>query len=200
MKIAVLIPFYKFMDAPAIQSLVAMLADIHNHGDSYAPVMCHSLYIEKARTMLFGTVLQEVPDADFVLCIDTDHVYSSKALYSLISTMKEKGLDMLSAAYVARGLPSLYAHCRLNEAGEMKKILVGAVSGVVECDAVGFGFVVFRMDYVRRMFEKHGASLFETGANTGGEDLRFCEIAKREGTPILFDAGTKVGHIATIVL
>jgi hypothetical protein len=200
MKIAVCIPFYKFMDALAVQSFIAMMADIHNRGDAYIPVTCHSLYIEKARTMLFKTVLEKVPEADYVLCVDTDHVYSATALYALLDKMNAQNLDMLSAAYVARGMPTLYAHCRLNEAGEMKKIPVGSVSGLVECDAVGFGFLVLRAAYVRRMFEKHGAALFETGANTGGEDLRFCEIAQREGGKVIFDADTKVGHISTIVL
>lgn len=200
MKIAILIPFYKYMDALAVQSLVTMLADIHDHGDVYVQVFCHSLYIEKARSLLFKTVTENVPDADYVLCIDTDHVYSAKVLYALIERMEKEELALLSAAYRARGMVEFYAHCKKDESGAMKKIPYTPLSGVIDCDSVGFGFLVLRGAYVRRVQEKHGSKLFDGGLSIGGEDLQFCKIAKEDGTRIAFDADQKVGHISTYAI
>lgn len=205
MKIAICIPFYKMMDTHAVQSLITMMADIHNRGDVYVPVVCQSMYITQARAFLVQTVLQHVPDADFVLCIDTDHVYDAKALYDLIGAMKEHSLDILSAAYVVRGGRGEWVHMKVNGDGKTpKRVPVGSVQGITEVDVMGFGFVVFRMALLRRLWDKHGLSLFAGGFQDGvvhvGDDVRFSELAKAAGEKIAFHAGVKVGHISTVVL
>lgn len=203
MKIAVCIPFYKFMEAKAVESLVVMMADIHSRGDIYVPIVCHSLYIERARTALTKAVVKQAPDADFVLWIDTDHVYSSKALYSLIETMKREKLDMLSAAYTARNMPEFYAHCRY-DGGTPMKIKKNGHKGLMECDVVGLGFSVFRPAFLRRMLEKHGEALFgnrsEDGVLKTGDDRTFCDLARKAGQRVYFDADVQVGHISSVVL
>ena len=204
LKIAVLIPFYKFMDAKSVESLIVMIADIHNRGDVYVPIFCHSLLIEKARTLLIKTAVEQAPDADYVLCIDTDHVYSAKALYGLIEALEERNLDMLSAAYVARSMPGFYAHCALDAQGIARKIPSSVREGIVECDAVGFGFLLMRPSFLRKMWEKHAAGLFSAELKDGkmqaSDDVRFCELARQEGHGVMFHAGIKVGHISQVVL
>ena len=205
MKIAVCIPFYKFMEAHAVQSLITMMADIHNHGDVYIPVICHSIFIEKARAVLTETALTKIGDVDYILCIDTDHIYSATALYELIAAMEKEGLGMLSAAYNARNMPKHYAHIQMGKDGKTaSKIEVGKAKGVTECYAVGFGFLVFKPDFLRKMWNLHGPNLFVGGVQDGvmytGDDIRFCELARQAGHNAHFHAGVKVGHISQVVL
>ena len=204
LKIAVLIPFYKFMDSKAVESLVAMMADIHSRGDVYMPVFCHSIMVEKARTLLTRAAVEQLPDADYVLWLDSDHVYSAKAFYGLVDAMDERKLDLLSAAYVARSMPGSYAHCAFDQTGVARKIPSTVRDGIVECDVVGFGFLVMRPSFLKAMWEKYGEGLFVAGAVDGkmqaSDDVRFCELARRDGHTVAFHAGIKVGHISQVVL
>lgn len=199
LKIAVLIPFYRFMDGKAVESLIAMMADIHSRGDIYVPVICQNIFIESARAFLLKGTVEHVPDADYVLCLDTDHVYSATALYGLIDAMEANDLEWLSAAYACRGVPNVYAHLEGS-----KKIKMGTVSGIVRCDVVGFGFLVMRMRFMKHMWAKYGNTLFARSVVDGkihvGDDVRFSELAAAEGHKPAFHAGIKVGHLSQVVL
>lgn len=205
MKIAVLIPFYKTMDTNAVQSLITMFADIHSRGDIYIPVVCQSMYIDKARSFLVKTLVEHVQGVDYVLCIDTDHVYDANAVYGLIKAMEENNLDMLSAGYVGRGRPKHWVHLKAQNPGEQPTAIpVGGPPEVTECDVVGFGFLVMKTAFLKQMWEKHGFKLFSGGIDGDavkvGDDVKFCELMKAEGKRVCFHAGIKVGHISTVVL
>ena len=61
---------------------------------------------------------------------------------------------------------------------------------LVECDAVGFGSVLIKVDILEKL-EKPWFMVM-TGA---GEDIHFCHQAKRAGFKIHMDTATKLGHL-----
>jgi hypothetical protein len=199
MKIGIGIPFYKFMEGKAVESLITMMADIHNRGDVYLPIFAHSIAIDRARNMMVKVMVEQLPDVDYFLFIDTDQVYSAQALYTLIEKMEEHGFNQLSAAYIARGMPGHYAHCALRADGLAGKI-PAPQQGIVECHSVGFGFNVMRRDFLIEMHERHKPLFKDHDVELMGEDVYFCALQRGEGVPVRFDADTKVGHISSIVL
>lgn len=203
--IAICIPFYKSMDTHAVASLISMLAGIHARGDRYTMVHCQSMYINEARSFLTKTVVEQIPDADYILFIDTDHIYSADALYSLIATMEKENLELLSAAYVRRGRHKQLVHMRATAPGEEPTpIPAGSVAGLTDADVIGLGFCVLRPKALRDLWDRYGLGLFTSGYESGkvhvGDDVRFSERAHESGKRVVFDAGVKVGHIAQMVL
>lgn len=62
---------------------------------------------------------------------------------------------------------------------------------LVECDAVGFGAVLIKMDVFRKM-----AKPYFMGSMGCGEDVTFCVQAKKLGFRIFMDTRVKLGHLS----
>ena len=61
---------------------------------------------------------------------------------------------------------------------------------LVECDAMGFGSVLIKMDVFRKM----PRPWFALCSNTG-EDILFCYNAKKYGFRVFVDTSAKIGHL-----
>jgi len=62
---------------------------------------------------------------------------------------------------------------------------------LVECDAVGFGAVLIKMDVIKKMKNPWFMSTTQSG-----EDIWFCHKAKKEaGAKIFMDTSVKLGHL-----
>ena len=67
---------------------------------------------------------------------------------------------------------------------------------LVECDAVGFGAVIIRMNMVKRMTKPYFMSTSPTG-----EDILFCVNAKKQANARVFmDTRIKLGHLGDPIL
>lgn len=61
---------------------------------------------------------------------------------------------------------------------------------LVECDAVGFGAALIKMDVVKKMEKPWFMS-----TTASGEDLWFCYKARKAGARVFMDTSTKLGHL-----
>lgn len=197
MKIVAVMPCYKVMDIPAVISLTAMMSDIYSRGDHFTIAFAHGYLTDQARQNLFKYAVQQ--EADYVLSLDSDHVYKAEHLYKLIKDLEDNNLDMLSAKYYVRDTvftrPRPLAMCNRQEDKYIKIIPAEDEKGIQECDVVGFGFLVFKMGMVKGLMMKH-SPLFKM--SNYGEDAYFCEIAKREGYKVAYDADVIVGHLSLV--
>lgn len=203
MKIAVCLPFYKIMETAAVESLVSMLSSITNKGDKYDVVFVHGLGISLARNTMFNQILKEPEGTyDYVLSLDTDHIYSAGVLYQLIGDIETLGgLDFISAAYASRGnKEQIYAHLAIPLENDPKRcaIPLNSVSGIVDCYSVGFGFVVLKPAFIKKMKDTFGI-LFKWADDTyTGEDVYFCRNAAKLGARVCFDADARIWHLGTV--
>ena len=200
MKILALIPAYKMMDVPAVQSLCALQADIYKNGDNLNVAFINGFNAVKARSKLIEYASNQ-GDVDWVINIDTDHVYDSKDLYTLINKCKELNLEMLSAGYMLKDNSGNYAHGSFLEDGSFKHVHADESGGIIDCDVLGFGFLVMRKDFVDKMVKTYGKDdlfLFDVRDNST-EDVYFCRQAKKIGTRICFDSDTVVGHLRLVI-
>lgn len=134
---------------------------------------------------------------DFMLWIDNDIVFSfeqAQKLLSYLDSGKEfvsglyynpKGAEILPVAYRADGE-------RYKWLGQMD------LNGLMEVDAVGFGFCAFKMDLMRRVFEKFKPRPFNLRQLDDGslvtEDQLFCERAKELGAKVWLDSTIILKH------
>lgn len=193
MKIIAMMPLYKFMDAPCVQALITMMSDIYLKGDHFKIVFTQGENICLARNQMFQ-YCSTLNDIDYFLCLDSDHEYSSGALYTLINKMNVFELPALSASYYMRGNRK-FSMIRKNEHGIYENVTHETLGkGVQECDVFGFGFLVLKPQTIKTLVQKHKNPFVMDGKSYTGEDYYFCNLMKQEGMRVCYDADTIVGH------
>lgn len=199
MKILSLMPTQKVMQIEAVQSLVAMQADIYNRGDNFNIAFTNGHNPVLSRTELMRYAAKQ-DDVDYVLWLDSDHIYNSESLYKLIEIMNREKIEAISAAYKVRGPGEVFAHGNFQKDGSFKKLSQNECSGITDCDVVGFGFYVMTHGLVKEMVSKYQKDLFNMDYNNNTtEDVYFCRKMKESNKRVCFDAETIVGHISLTI-
>lgn len=205
MKVAILIPIYKTMDAPCVQSLLEMTANLYGAGAQVRFFFANGFNAARARVGLARTFYQQNDfGADYVLWLDSDHIYNHKAFNALLEAMQKKDLPMLSASYKLRGSEETvhgiapagedFRHFHYRDLNALPE------DEMVEADVVGFGFLLMRASFLREMWEKHGEELFKMDIGMNGtEDVAFCSWMKKDGHKVLFHPKVRVGHLELAV-
>lgn len=200
MNILVLMPTSKFMEIPAVQSLTALQAAVYMKKDSITIAYANGFNAAKARVYLAHYANQQ-KGFDYILWLDSDHIYSSVAMYSMIEKMVANNLDMLSAKYYVRdaNLNRQTAHGNFTPEG-FKKFQEPIEGDIVDCDVLGFGFMLMKPEFINKMVDKYGKDLFKFDNDENStEDVYFCRQAKKLGTRICFDNRNTIGHLTTVL-
>lgn len=185
------------MEIPAVQSLTAMQADIYNRGDQFSIAYANGFNAVVARVGLFQYAAKN--ESDWVICLDSDHIYRATDLYALIKRCEDRNLPMLSATYYVRGPGKITAHTRFDaEKGHFQQSEL--TGDVMDCDVFGFGFLVMRWSFLKELVDKFGKDLFKMDhTDNTTEDVYFCRKMKESGYPVCFDSSVIVGHLTTVV-
>jgi len=197
MKVHVLLPMYRHMEAPAVTSLAALLLNFANNGINVMFSHSNGADIARARNGL----VKSVRECDYVLMIDSDMTYTYNDFDTLVRRMDENNLDMLSAKYFTRNiLVKTRKLAMLNwseEAQDYVKIEAKEEKGLQECDVVGLGFCVVKYKLIKHLQDTLTEKMFSWGKY--GEDATFCKHVKNTGRKIYYDADTIVGHLTQVV-
>jgi len=134
---------------------------------------------------------------DYLLWVDNDIVFSFDHVKKLIEHL-ENGKDFISGTYynpVENGIKPVAYHA---DKERYKWLDESELNGVIEVDAVGFGFCAMKMDVMRKVFDKHKPRPFELryidDGSVATEDQVFCERAKELGYKIYLDSDLVVKH------
>lgn len=198
MKIAILIPIHKTMEAACVQSLVNFQCELHNAGHNTLFYFAYGFNAVRARQ---GLVRESSENkhfiADYVLWLDSDHLYLKKDFDLLLKTIEEKNLELCSGTYKMRGSEETchginknggFYHYHYKELNEKPDELF-------EADVVGFGFLLMKGAFLKGMWEKYGDKLFEMDLKDfGTEDAKFCKLTQGEGHKIYFHPQARIGH------
>lgn len=167
------------------------------------PAVVERLHVDRARNEIVDMVLNpekprppQFPNgvdrrykaATHVLFIDDDMIVPPNGLMRLLSH-KEPIVGGLYFGRQPPHLPIAYRHIKDNQWIPITKF--GA--GLQEVDAIGFGFILVE----RTVLEKMQRPWFEF-SDRMGEDMYFCEQAKKLGYRILLDADIKCKHLSTV--
>lgn len=148
---------------------------------------------------------------DWLLFIDDDMVWEPDVIGRLVQTRDEFDLDMVGGLCCRRTPPynpTLYA--RDQPTSGKLRFIEDWTDDIVEVDATGMAFIVIHKRVFERIAESPMPSLESRQAGPGpdffrwqgtlGEDLRFCEDAKKSGSRIWVDTRVKIGHVSERVI
>jgi len=202
MRIIACMPSYKIMDVLAVRSLIAFQADLYSEGHTLHIVFTNGYTASAGRNQMFKWAAKE--EADYVLSLDSDHIYSASVMHDLIKKLEENKLQLLSAKYYARSdfRPNVrtVAMGSYDKDGKFKlRVPEPEEKGLVDVDVVGLGFCVLRHSFVKDMVAKHDNLFHIDKKGNYADDVVFCSFVKEEGHRICYDADNIIGHISVMV-
>lgn len=204
MKVEILIPIHRMMDAPCVQSLLNMNCDLHDAGVKTKFCFANGFNAARARQGLAKYAGEDNSfNADYYLWLDSDHIYQKEYFDALVKSLEDNRLQMLSASYKLRGTEET-AH-GITEDGKFRhfhyKELNEAPEGkLFEAQVVGFGFLVMKAQFLKDMWAKYKENLFKLDAEANAtEDVTFCELVRKEGHKVMFHPKVRVGHMELCV-
>lgn len=199
MKIAVLMPIYKSMDAQCVISLIDFHQQLVEDGNKCKFVFVNGFNAVKARRLLIEHCIKTEESYDYVLWLDSDHIYKKEHLYNLVERMKNENIEMISATYKLHGSSETVHGITENQV--FRHFKDEELNGkLIDCDVVGFGFLLMTHSFLKQLHKKYGDQLFVFDATTNmTEDVKFCRCVKEYGHRVCFDPKVKVGHIELAV-
>jgi len=132
-------------------------------------------------------------DADYVLQLDSDMVFSQNILIDLLSDHK----DIVSGLYFRRNAPYtpvLYSKVAETEYEEQ----ITYPDELFKVEGTGMACTLIKTEVFKAVKEKYGELYSCIGRLT--EDLSFCLRAKGAGYDIWVDPNVKAGHIGNIII
>lgn len=139
---------------------------------------------------------------DYIFMYDDDMVLPIDCVEHLLRDMEEKPeIDILAPLAFMRNPPHYAVIYTTTEGYDQENHQSYFVNNLVknypkntlvECDAVGFGAVLIKMDIVKKMKPPY---FFSTTGS--GEDIYFCMKARQEtGARVFMDTRVKLGHLS----
>ncbi len=182
------------------RSLVAALVAMHQHGWNVITIQATRTHTALAREIIAQDALKA--NADILLFIDDDQTFTADDMLKLIMAQKD-----VIAGHVYMRIPP-FRSCVFKWANEEDKKKYYATAekpsdiglqnqegiegrGIVEVDAVGFGFVAIKTE----VFRKVPQPWFSWTTGKFGEDMSFCLKAKEHGFKVFAHTDLDIGHM-----
>ena len=155
----------------------------------------------KARNVATQYALNEQPDADGIMWVDSDIKPQPHQIAQLLHKVRHAKLDFLTGVYFQReGVHNPVFHAWNEDMQTFQPAEAYPPNTLGKADGCGFGFVFTSLKLMRDVaFSKNFEP--ETGwfpdrrdAGGSGEDLSFCLMAKDAGHQLYVDTGIIVEH------
>lgn len=192
-------PTSKVMEIAAVQALVSFQSGVYKKQDNINIAFSNGFNAAKARTFLLKYANEQ--KADWIVWLDSDHIYNASVMYDMIKKMEREKLDILSAKYFVRDatLDKVTAHGNFSNEG-FKKFHEPIDGDIIDCDVIGLGFCIMRPSLVKNLIDNYGTDLFKFDLDDNStEDVYFCRKIKKLGTRICFDNKNVIGHLTTVI-
>ena len=161
------------------------------------PILVDGSLVYDSRTEIAAFAVQN--GYDYVLYADSDMIFCADDLRKLL----DHDADIVSGLYITRrGERKNVAYtkvipCRKFPYRSPALIHDDLNHGYAEIAAVGFGFCLIKTEVIKTMLKRY-KNLFEPFKGLG-EDISFCERAKKCGFRIMIDRDVKLGHIGEMI-
>ena len=197
MKIFIAVPSLDTVPALFCQSLTLL----QRAGDTMIGFEVGSL-VYNARNNLARQAIKA--EADYVLWLDSDMVFSPDLLQRMMKVSKENDIDFLTGLCFRRKPP--YTPClfdkleRLeNGAGASYTALMSVPDGRFKVGGCGFAGVLMTTDVILSVSAKFGGRMFDPLPGFG-EDVAFCWRARQCGYDIWCDSEIELGHVGNCIV
>lgn len=186
MRIMIAMPTDRYIETECFQSIFNM--DKCGHEVDLITVCKYS--VDEARNMLSKHAIEN--GYDYILWVDADVIVPKDTIEKFIKSGKEIIAGLYSYKVLTRNevvclkkVGDRYGNYKADKICELKEIL--------EVDAFGFGCVFMSVDVLKHLTEPY--FVFK---NDLGEDIYFCEKAKKAGYKLYADPTVLCGHIGYI--
>ncbi len=149
-------------------------------------------YIDEARNILVGRVLDETP-ATHLFFVDQDVILPLDTLATLLADDR----DAVSAVYFDK--TERHRPVGWSAIDPCERLEDFDATGVVPVAGFGMGAMLLKTSLLRKMAERFGDREWFR-SERGGEDLHFCRRARQMDVPILVDGRVQCGHVADEVI
>lgn len=194
-----------FIAVPSLDTVPALfcqsLALLQRAGDTMIGFEVGSL-VYNARNNLARQAIKA--EADYVLWLDSDMVFSPDLLQRMMKVSKENDIDFLTGLCFRRKPP--YTPClfdkleRLeNGAGASYTALMSVPDGRFKVGGCGFAGVLMTTDVILSVSAKFGGRMFDPMPGFG-EDVAFCWRARQCGYDIWCDSEIELGHVGNCIV
>ena len=178
-------PIYDGFKGETVSSLLGALAQI----DQFHFTIQKSCYLDVNRELIAQEAVKF--DSDYLIFVDSDLAFPHDALAKLLALKK----DIVGANYYLRKLP-LEATVRLDDGqGGYLKGMVELPKEPFQCMAVATGLMVIDMRRLKECLQPPYFAYGTVGTTFQGEDIRFCDRARRAGMEVWCDPTINVLHI-----
>ena len=189
MKLLVAVPTTDYVHAEFMKSLVELTQKLMKNGVDAEVRIIGGTLVYIARNKLAQYAMNE--NFTHVLWLDSDMVFGPNIVDDLLFC----GKDMVCGAFVGRR--PLFGPCVYTSIDElpMKKVRDFGTEPF-QVDGCGMALVLMKTDVLRKVKEQFGTCF--TPTEKYGEDIAFCDRAKKTGTEIWCEPTVRPGHIAHI--
>ena len=191
-----------FIAVPSMDTLPALfcqsLALLQRAGDTMVGFEVGSL-VYNARNHLAQQAIKA--EADWVLWLDSDMVFSPDFLQRMLKTCTDNDIDFLTAVCFRRKPP--YTPCLFDRLEKIDKgasctALMSVPDGLFQVGGCGFAGVLMSTDVLLSVMAKFGR-MFDPMEGFG-EDVAFCWRARQCGYSIWCDSSIEMGHVGQMVV
>lgn len=192
-RVHTLIPCHDMVHASFSISLANLsaytVASLPPAPSEYGNTMVKGTYVHRARQQLLQMAF--LKNATHVLWLDADMVFPKESILRLLKHDK----DVVGINYSHRGVPYEFVAIKKVawDGGKPEKVITAPNStGLEECEALGFGLVLMRMDALKAALPDPNVTPWfwydklDNGEQVG-EDVRFCKFLTDAGLKIYVD-------------
>ena len=192
-----------FIAVPSMDTVPALfcqsLALLQRAGDTMLGFEVGSL-VYNARNNLARQAIKA--EADWVLWLDSDMVFSPDFLQRMLAVCQENNIDFLTALCFRRKppyTPTLFDRLEKIEKGASYTALLSVPDGRFQVGGCGFAGVLMSTDVLLSVASKFDGRMFDP-INGFGEDVAFCWRARQCGYEIWCDSEIEMGHVGQCVV
>lgn len=191
-----------FIAVPSMDTVPALfcqsLALLQRAGDTKIGFEVGSL-VYNARNNLARQAIKA--EADWVLWLDSDMVFSPDFLQRMLKVCTENDIDFLTALCFRRKppyTPTLFDRLEKVDKGASYTALMSVPDGRFKVGGCGFAGVLLSTDVLLSVASKFGR-MFDP-IDGFGEDLAFCWRARQCGYDIWCDSDIEMGHVGQTIV
>ena len=192
-----------FIAVPSMDTLPALfcqsLALLQRAGDTQVGFEVGSL-VYNARNNLARQAIKS--EADWVLWLDSDMVFSPDLLQRMLKVCTENDIDFLTALCFRRKppfTPCLFDRLDKSGRGASYTALMSVPDGRFKVGGCGFAGVLMSTDVLMSVASKFDGRMFDP-LEGFGEDVSFCWRARQCGYDIWCDSEIEMGHVGNCIV
>lgn len=192
-----------FIAVPSMDIVPALfcqsLALLQRAGDTMVGFEVGSL-VYNARNNLARQAIKA--EADWVLWLDSDMVFSPDFLQRMLKVCTENDIDFLTALCFRRKppyTPTLFDRLEKVDKGASYTALMSVPDGRFKVGGCGFAGVLLSTDVLLSVAAKFNGRMFDP-IDGMGEDVSFCWRARQCGYDIWCDSDIDMGHVGQTIV